>query len=75
MDLLDREFGKTFAKAIAELYEVVDLLRYYAVQDHNDFTNDTHLPLGPVVCIRPWYLPLAIFSSQVAAALTAGHPV
>jgi len=53
----------------------VDFLRYYAVQARNDFTNDAHRPLGPVVCISPWNFPLAIFSGQVAAALAAGNPV
>ena len=71
MGLLAREAGKTFANAIAEVREAVDFLRYYAVQARNDFTNDAHRPLGPVVCISPWNFPLAIFSGQVAAALAA----
>jgi RHH-type proline utilization regulon transcriptional repressor/proline dehydrogenase/delta 1-pyrroline-5-carboxylate dehydrogenase len=37
--------------------------------------NDSHRPLGPVVCISPWNFPLAIFTGQVAAALAAGNPV
>nr|BFE92020.1 hypothetical protein GCM10020185_25560 [Pseudomonas brassicacearum subsp. brassicacearum] len=61
MGLLAREAGKTFANAIAEVREAVDFLRYYAVQARNDFTNDAHRPLGPVVCISPWNFPLAIF--------------
>ena len=73
--LLAREAGKTFANAIAEVREAVDFLRYYAVQARNDFTNDAHRPLGPVVCISLWIFPLAIFSGQVAAALAAGNPV
>ncbi|MFK0313283.1 trifunctional transcriptional regulator/proline dehydrogenase/L-glutamate gamma-semialdehyde dehydrogenase [Pseudomonas sp. NPDC090233] len=75
MGLLVREAGKTFANAIAEVREAVDFLRYYAVQARNDFSNDAHRPLGPVVCISPWNFPLAIFSGQVAAALAAGNPV
>lgn len=75
MGLLVREAGKTFANAIAEVREAVDFLRYYAVQARNDFTNDAHRPLGPVVCISPWNFPLAIFSGQVAAAMAAGNPV
>ncbi|PTT81014.1 delta-1-pyrroline-5-carboxylate dehydrogenase, partial [Pseudomonas sp. HMWF005] len=75
MGLLAREAGKTFANAIAEVREAVDFLRYYAVQARNDFSNDAHRPLGPVVCISPWNFPLAIFSGQVAAALAAGNPV
>jgi RHH-type proline utilization regulon transcriptional repressor/proline dehydrogenase/delta 1-pyrroline-5-carboxylate dehydrogenase len=75
MGLLAREAGKTFVNAIAEVREAVDFLRYYAVQARNDFSNDAHRPLGPVVCISPWNFPLAIFSGQVAAALAAGNPV
>ncbi|WP_258909729.1 trifunctional transcriptional regulator/proline dehydrogenase/L-glutamate gamma-semialdehyde dehydrogenase [Pseudomonas putida] len=75
MGLLIREAGKTFANAIAEVREAVDFLRYYAVQARNDFSNNAHRPLGPVVCISPWNFPLAIFTGQVAAALAAGNPV
>jgi RHH-type proline utilization regulon transcriptional repressor/proline dehydrogenase/delta 1-pyrroline-5-carboxylate dehydrogenase len=75
MGLLVREAGKTYLNAIAEVREAVDFLRYYAVQARNDFTNDGHRPLGPVVCISPWNFPLAIFTGQVAAALAAGNPV
>ena len=73
--ILVREAGKTFANAIAEVREAVDFLRYYAGQARNDFRNDAHRPLGPVVCISPWNFPLAIFSGQVAAALAAGNSV
>ncbi|MGE6171148.1 trifunctional transcriptional regulator/proline dehydrogenase/L-glutamate gamma-semialdehyde dehydrogenase [Aeromonas media] len=75
MGLLVRESGKTFANAIAEVREAVDFLRYYAAQARNHFANDTHRPLGPVVCISPWNFPLAIFSGQVCAALAAGNTV
>lgn len=74
MGLLVRESGKTFANAIAEVREAVDFLRYYAAQARG-FGNDSHRPLGPVVCISPWNFPLAIFSGQVAAALAAGNTV
>ena len=75
MALLVREAGKTWSHAVAELREAVDFLRYYAAQVRRDFHNDTHVPLGPVVCISPWNFPLAIFVGQVAAALAAGNPV
>ncbi|MFM4833363.1 trifunctional transcriptional regulator/proline dehydrogenase/L-glutamate gamma-semialdehyde dehydrogenase [Aeromonas media] len=75
MGLLVRESGKTFANAIAEVREAVDFLRYYAALARNHFANDTHRPLGPVVCISPWNFPLAIFSGQVCAALAAGNTV
>ncbi|HZT55430.1 MAG TPA: bifunctional proline dehydrogenase/L-glutamate gamma-semialdehyde dehydrogenase PutA, partial [Burkholderiaceae bacterium] len=73
--LLMREAGKTASNAIAEVREAVDFLRFYALQARREFSNDTHQPLGPVVCISPWNFPLAIFVGQVAAALAAGNPV
>ncbi|MCL2892262.1 trifunctional transcriptional regulator/proline dehydrogenase/L-glutamate gamma-semialdehyde dehydrogenase [Brenneria tiliae] len=75
LGLLVREAGKTFDNAIAEVREAVDFLRYYASQVGESFANDTHRPLGPVVCISPWNFPLAIFTGQVAAALAAGNSV
>src|SRR5690606_15293924 len=59
--LVVREAGKSFANAISEIREAVDFLRYYALQIEAGFSNDTHRPLGPVVCISPWNFPLAIF--------------
>ena len=73
--ILVREAGKSFANAIAEVREAVDFLHYYAGQVRDDFDNETHRPLGPVVCISPWNFPLAIFSGQIAAALAAGNSV
>ncbi|HCA9137349.1 TPA: trifunctional transcriptional regulator/proline dehydrogenase/L-glutamate gamma-semialdehyde dehydrogenase [Klebsiella quasipneumoniae] len=75
MGILVREAGKTFSNAIAEVREAVDFLHYYAGQVRDDFDNETHRPLGPVVCISPWNFPLAIFTGQIAAALAAGNSV
>ncbi|CNE36367.1 trifunctional transcriptional regulator/proline dehydrogenase/L-glutamate gamma-semialdehyde dehydrogenase [Yersinia nurmii] len=75
MGVLVREAGKTFSNAIAEVREAVDFLHYYAGMVRDDFSNDSHRPLGPVVCISPWNFPLAIFTGQVAAALAAGNSV
>ena len=75
LPLLVREAGKTSANAVAEVREAVDFLRYYASEIRRDFDNNTHKPLGPVVCISPWNFPLAIFTGQVAAALAAGNVV
>ena len=75
LGLLVREAGKTYANAIAEVREAVDFLTYYADQISQDFDNETHRPLGPIVCISPWNFPLAIFTGQVAAALAAGNTV
>lgn len=75
MGLIVREAGKSLPNAIAEVREAVDFLRYYAQQILAEFSNDTHRPLGPVVCISPWNFPLAIFMGQVSAALAAGNTV
>ncbi|VVE31916.1 trifunctional transcriptional regulator/proline dehydrogenase/L-glutamate gamma-semialdehyde dehydrogenase [Pandoraea soli] len=75
MGLCVREAGKSLPNAVAEVREAVDFLRYYAAQIRQGFSNDTHRPLGPVLCISPWNFPLAIFVGQVAAALAAGNPV
>ncbi|WP_320534926.1 trifunctional transcriptional regulator/proline dehydrogenase/L-glutamate gamma-semialdehyde dehydrogenase [Robbsia andropogonis] len=75
LGLIVREAGKSLSNAVAEVREAVDFLRYYGVQIRNEFSNDTHRPLGPVVCISPWNFPLAIFIGQVAAALAAGNTV
>jgi RHH-type proline utilization regulon transcriptional repressor/proline dehydrogenase/delta 1-pyrroline-5-carboxylate dehydrogenase len=75
LGLIVREAGKSLPNAIAEVREAVDFLRYYASQIEETFSNDTHRPLGPVLCISPWNFPLAIFTGQVAAALAAGNPV
>lgn len=75
LGLLMREAGKTAANAIAEVREAIDFLRFYAAQVKAHFDNDTHRPLGPVLCISPWNFPLAIFTGQIAAALAAGNTV
>ena len=75
LGLIVREAGKSLPNAIAEVREAVDFLRYYAHQVEAQFSNDSHRPLGPVVCISPWNFPLAIFTGQVSAALAAGNTV
>ncbi|WP_332608691.1 trifunctional transcriptional regulator/proline dehydrogenase/L-glutamate gamma-semialdehyde dehydrogenase [Achromobacter sp. ESBL13] len=75
LGLIVREAGKSLPNAIAEVREAVDFLRYYADQAEREFSNDTHRPLGTVLCISPWNFPLAIFTGQVAAALAAGNTV
>ncbi|MCI3203533.1 MULTISPECIES: trifunctional transcriptional regulator/proline dehydrogenase/L-glutamate gamma-semialdehyde dehydrogenase [Pandoraea] len=75
LGLIVREAGKSVPNAIAEVCEAVDYLRYYAAEILREFSNDTHRPLGPVVCISPWNSPLATFLGQVSAALSAGNTV
>ena len=67
--LLCRESGKTLADALAELREGIDFLRYYASR------TPKGSPLGIFTCISPWNFPLAIFTGQIAAALSAGNAV
>lgn len=73
LGLVVREAGKSLPNAIAEVREAVDFLRYYAAQVEATFDNDSHRPLGVVLCISPWNFPLAIFTGQVAAALASGN--
>ncbi|CAN5138614.1 trifunctional transcriptional regulator/proline dehydrogenase/L-glutamate gamma-semialdehyde dehydrogenase [soil metagenome] len=73
LGLIVREAGKSLPNAIAEVREAVDFLRYYAAQVEATFDNDSHRPLGVVLCISPWKFPLAIFTGQVAAALASGN--
>jgi RHH-type proline utilization regulon transcriptional repressor/proline dehydrogenase/delta 1-pyrroline-5-carboxylate dehydrogenase len=75
MGLAVREAGKTLAAAAAEVREAVDFCRYYAACARTELRNETHRPLGPVLCISPWNFPLAIFTGEVAAALAAGNVV
>lgn len=75
MALAVREAGKTYPNAVAEIREAIDFLRYYSAEIRGSFHNETHHPLGPVVCISPWNFPLAIFIGQIAAALAAGNTV
>ena len=70
--ILAREAGKTLRDAIAELREAVDFMRYYAAQSAN---HDHRSPRGIYACISPWNFPLAIFSGQIAAALSTGNAV
>ena len=64
LGLIVREAGKSLPNAIAEVREAVDFLRYYADQASREFGNDTHRPLGTVLCISPWNFPLAIFTGR-----------
>ncbi len=70
--VLTREAGKTTFDAIGELREAVDFLRFYANQakDYKDFPCK-----GIFTCISPWNFPLAIFTGQIAAALSVGNGV
>jgi RHH-type proline utilization regulon transcriptional repressor/proline dehydrogenase/delta 1-pyrroline-5-carboxylate dehydrogenase len=74
MSLAMREAGKTYQDAIDEVREAVDFLRYYAKLAPKIIHNKREA-LGVFVCISPWNFPLAIFTGQIAAALSAGNVV
>lgn len=69
--LLMREAGKVLADCIGELREAVDFLRYYA----SEAVKRPTAPAGIFTCISPWNFPLAIFTGQIAAALSVGNGV
>ncbi len=69
---LTREAGKSPNDAVAELREAVDFLRYYAAQTEH---LSGYKARGLFACISPWNFPLAIFTGQIAAALSAGNGV
>ncbi|NYT25015.1 trifunctional transcriptional regulator/proline dehydrogenase/L-glutamate gamma-semialdehyde dehydrogenase [Alcaligenaceae bacterium] len=75
LGLIVREAGKSLPNAVAEVREAVDFLRFYAGQAEREFDNDSHRPLGTVLCISPWNFPMAIFLGQVSAALATGNAV
>ncbi|MEZ5827599.1 MAG: bifunctional proline dehydrogenase/L-glutamate gamma-semialdehyde dehydrogenase PutA [Hyphomicrobiales bacterium] len=88
MALMVREAGKTLANAQADLREAVDFLRYYAAEARAKFEMPRPMPgptgeqnemalhgRGVFAAISPWNFPLAIFTGQVAGALTAGNAV
>ena len=74
MVLAMREAGKTYQDAVDEVREAVDFLRYYAKLGQKVMPGQREA-LGVFVCISPWNFPLAIFSGQIAAALSAGNCV
>jgi len=85
--LANKEAGKTWRDAIAELREAVDFCRYYAQQAELTLidqalvgpTGETNIlrmeGRGVFLCISPWNFPLAIFTGQIVAALVAGNCV
>jgi RHH-type transcriptional regulator, proline utilization regulon repressor / proline dehydrogenase / delta 1-pyrroline-5-carboxylate dehydrogenase len=74
MWLAVHEAGRTIGNALSEVREAVDFCRYYAalLQAGPELPGQ---PLGPVAAISPWNFPLAIFTGQIVAALSAGNVV
>lgn len=74
MTIAMREAGKTYQDATDEVREAVDYLRYYANLSRMVMPGQRKAR-GIFVCISPWNFPLAIFTGQIAAALSAGNSV
>ena len=74
MSLAMREAGKTYQDATDEVREAVDFLRYYANLSRGVMPGQRKAK-GIFVCISPWNFPLAIFTGQIAAALSVGNAV
>jgi len=71
--LASREAGKNLLDAVAEIREAVDFARYYPNEGiRNEQAGSAR---GVFVCISPWNFPLAIFTGQIVAALSAGNVV
>src|SRR5690606_35570123 len=70
--LAAREAGEALADGVGEVREGGEFLRYYAAQAE---AAPERLPHGVFACISPWNFPLAIFTGQIAAALSTGNVV
>ena len=73
--LMIRETGKSIPDAVSELREAVDFCRFYANQSSKPELVDNSTARGVITCISPWNFPLAIFTGQITAALSAGNAV
>jgi len=71
--LAAREAGKGWLDAVGEVREAVDFALYYA--NEAEQIEETGKARGVIVCISPWNFPLAIFSGQILAAISAGNSV
>ena len=81
------EAKKTYSDAVSEIREAADFCRYYANEAERAMapqplpgpTGESNLLTlhgrGVFACISPWNFPLAIFTSQVVAALVTGNVV
>lgn len=81
------EGGKTPAEAVGEFDKSVATLRYYSglsgALDGRSFEAERpstrhetrREPVGPVVAVTPWNVPLASPARKLAPALLAGNPV
>jgi RHH-type proline utilization regulon transcriptional repressor/proline dehydrogenase/delta 1-pyrroline-5-carboxylate dehydrogenase len=87
MYLCIQEGGRCIKDSLTEVREAIDSCRYYAMQARKILTSqDLPGPTGEsntlsmhgrgvMLCISPWNFPVAIFTSQIIAALVAGNTV
>ena len=87
MFLCVKEGGRCIKDSLAEIREAIDSCRYYAKQARKKLSSQA-LPgptgesntlsmhgRGVILCVSPWNFPVAIFTSQIIAALVAGNTV
>ena len=73
--LAAREAGKTWLDGVGEVREACDFARFYANEALRECARRQRTPRGVIACISPWNFPLAIFSGQILAAVSAGNAV
>ena len=73
--LAAREAGKTWLDGVGEVREACDFARFYANEAVRERARGQRGPRGVIACISPWNFPLAIFSGQILAAVSAGNAV
>ena len=73
--LAAREAGKIWLDGVGEAREACDFARFYANEALRECARRQRTPRGVVACISPWNFPLAIFSGQILAAVSAGNAV
>jgi acyl-CoA reductase-like NAD-dependent aldehyde dehydrogenase len=83
-EILVREQGKPLIEATNELRLLSTMFRYYGeldvprevLQDDDEaLVVVRHLPLGPVVALTPWNIPLTSFAMKAGPTLAAGNTV
>jgi alpha-ketoglutaric semialdehyde dehydrogenase len=84
---MTREEGKTLPEARGEVKRAINIFRYYGGEGarsfnyqipserENVFCYTVRKPLGVVVLITPWNVPVAIPAWKMAPALVAGNAV
>lgn len=87
MYLCIQEGGKCIKDSLSEVREAIDSCRYYAMQARTIFATQVLQGVtgesntlglhgrGVMLCISPWNFPVAIFTSQIIAALVTGNTV